>query len=301
MLQLRLLMLVVFVVSAIYANLRGRVRFGWLRALTDFTVLLAPLNALIYLSSRVRATPFVSLHEFGELDVLREQWQAIRDEAMALDQDGRIRAADGFNDIGFNSFFRTGWTRFYLKWYGDNLPSARSSCPHTVRLLAGIPSIKAAMFASLPPGSRLVRHRDPYAGSFRYHLGLLTPNSPDCYIEVDGQRYHWTDGSAVIFDETFIHHAENKTDHQRIILFCDVERPLLLRPLTLLNRWFARVVMSTSATQNVPGEHIGALNRIFRHAYKIRLLGKALKRRSRHGYYFAKWTLITAFIVAIIV
>ena len=29
------------------------------------------------------------------------------------------------------------------------------------------------MFASLPPGGRLVQHRDPYAGSLRYHMGLL--------------------------------------------------------------------------------------------------------------------------------
>ena len=37
------------------------------------------------------------------------------------------------------------------------------------------------MFASLPPGATLVRHRDPYAGSLRYHIGLVTPNDPKCY------------------------------------------------------------------------------------------------------------------------
>ena len=48
-------------------------------------------------------------------------------------------------------------------------------CPQTTELLRSLPSVKAAMFAELPDGSRLPRHRDPYAGSLRYHLGLITP------------------------------------------------------------------------------------------------------------------------------
>ena len=70
-----------------------------------------------------------------------------------------------------------------------------------------------------------------------------------------------------------------------MILFCDVERPLRWRPVTAFNRWFGRVVMTASETQNVAGERIGALNRLFPHVYTIRLAFKALKRRSRAGYY----------------
>jgi len=299
MFEIRHLVLLVFIVSAVYVNLRGSVRFSWPRALTDFTVLLAPYNALMYIFSRVRARPYVDVKEFPELAVMQQHWHEIREEALQLGEAGSIRAADGHVDIGFNSFFRTGWKRFYLKWYGDDLPSASALCPKTVKLLAGIPNVKAAMFASLPPGSRLVRHRDPYAGSLRYHLGLVTPNSPGCYIDVDGHRYHWRDGEAVMFDETLIHYAENTTDQQRYILFCDVERPLASRALTALNRWFARVVMTMSATQNVEGEPIGALNRAFATIYKIRLAGKALKQRSRLAYYLLKWLLIAGLLYLI--
>jgi beta-hydroxylase len=298
--HLRYWVLLVFLLSAAYVNLRGQVRFGWLRALTDFTVLLAPYNALMYMASRVRGGPYIDPAQFSELEVLQRHWPTIRDEAMRLDDEGFIRAAASYNDAGFNSFFRTGWTRFYLKWYGDDLPSARSMCPATTELLAKIPSIKGAMFASLPPGSRLVRHRDPYAGSFRYHLGLTTPNSEGCYIDVDGRRYHWRDGEAVMFDETFIHYAENTTDHRRVILFCDVERPLRWAPLTWLNRKFARFVMHASATQNVDGEPVGGINKFFFHAYKVRLWGKALKKKNRTAYYTLKWALIAALLAAIL-
>jgi aspartyl/asparaginyl beta-hydroxylase (cupin superfamily) len=53
-------------------------------------------------------------------------------------------------------------------------------------------------------------------------------------------------GEAVMFDETFIHHAANRTDHQRVVLFCDVERPLWTAPARWFNRLFAKYVMSSA-------------------------------------------------------
>ena len=175
----------------------------------------------------------------------------------------------------------------------------RVSTHRTVELLKQIPGVKAAMFASLPPGAKLVRHRDPYAGSLRYHLGLTTPNDPGCYIEVDGQRYHWKDGEDVMFDETFIHYAENTTTHQRVILFCDVERPVHFAAIRWLNRAFGKLVMTSAATQNLESEPIGGLNKFFYHAYKVRLFFKAFKARSRLGYYVVKWALILGILAAI--
>ena len=50
--------------------------------------------------------------------------------------------------------------------------------------------------------------------------------------------------------------------------------------------------MTMSATKNVPGERVGALNRLFPYVYRVRLAAKALKQRSRRGYYALKWALI---------
>jgi len=171
--------------------------------------------------------------DFPQLAPLRENWQTIRDEGLVLITEGAVKAADGRTDAAFNSFFRTGWKRFYLAWYGRPHPSALERCPKTMALLSAIPDVKAAMFALLPPGARLGRHRDPYAGSLRYHLGLLTPNSDDCFIEVDGERRSWRDGDAFMFDETYIHQAENRNAKDRLILFCDV-RPAPNNPVARL-------------------------------------------------------------------
>ena len=298
-LEIRHWVLLTFLASALFVHLRGQARFKLVRALTDFTVLLAPVNVLMYLFSRTPRSVYIDPKQFPELQVLQDNWELIRDEALRLNDEGYIRAAAGYTDIGFNSFFRTGWKRFYLCWYGKDLASAESLCPQTVKLLKGIGTVKAAMFASLPPGARLVRHRDPYAGSLRYHLGLQTPNDPGCYIEVDGQRYHWKDGQSVMFDETYIHHAANTTEQPRVILFCDIERPLWGSPLRAFNRFFAKHVMAAASTQNVNGEPIGGINRVFAQAYKLRAMAKDLKARQRKLYFIGKWVLILGLLWAI--
>src|SRR5689334_3766359 len=261
---------------------------------------MAPLNVLLYACSGVPNGRYVGVERFPELAPLRERWQEIREEALALRAAQQIKSSDRHNDVGFNSFFRRGWKRFYLKWYDDAHPSARELCPRTTELLRAIPSVKAAMFAELPPGGELRRHRDPYAGSLRYHLGLVTPGDDRCYIEVDGRRYSWRDGEAVVFDETFIHRAENATGHDRIILFCDIERPMKYRWATALNRYVARGFIASAASPNMDGDRTGALNRAFGVFYKVRLYAKRVRKTRKKLYYTLKFSLIALVLLAIL-
>ena len=288
------------VLPGVYVHLRGRVRLRPWRQMTDHSTFLAPINVLLYACSRVTAKPYAPLDAFPELAPLAERWRDIRDEALALREAQRIRASERYDDVGFNSFFRRGWKRFYLKWYDDAHPSARELCPRTTALVAAIPTVKAAMFAELPPGASLRKHRDPYAGSLRYHLGLVTPGDDRCYIEVDGRRYSWRDGEAVMFDETFIHRAENATAHDRIILFCDVERPLRFGFMRAFNRWFAKTVIAAGASPNMEGDKTGALNRAFAYVYKVKQHTKRLRKTRKKLYYTIKFTLIALLLLAIL-
>lgn len=282
---------------------RGKARLRPMRQLTDHSTVLAPLNVLLCAASPLPIQPYLPREAFPELNALRDNWQIIRDEALALRAAGDIRAATGYNDVGFNSFFRWGWKRFYLKWYDDAPhPSAQTACPKTLALLQAIPSIKAAMFAQLPPGGQLRPHRDPYAGSVRYHLGLITPNSDDCYIEVDGERYAWHDGEDVLFDETYVHRAFNHSEHDRVILFCDVERPMHFRWVAALNRWVAGTLLAGGRAPNREGDPTGALGRAFGTFYRWRLKNKALKERNPRLYYGLKYVallLLLALLIAI--
>jgi beta-hydroxylase len=298
----KFLALYLFLASAAYVHLRGRVRFRFTRQLFNHSTLLAPYNALMYLFSAVPAKPVLDPRAFPELAPLAAEWRTIRDEAQRLFDEGYIREALAHNDVGFNSFFKRGWKRFYLKWYGDPLPSAATLCPRTVALLESIPTVKAAMFAVLEPGAKLNPHRDPFGGSLRYHLGLITPNSDACFIDVDGERLAWHDGVPIMFDETFVHWAQNRTDVTRVILFCDVERPLRTPFVRGLNRWVSRNVVKVSATQNVPTEPVGALNRFYGgvvHPVLSRVddVFRRLKQRNRTAAKLVKVALVLALVL----
>ncbi len=278
--------------AVLFAHFRGQVRLPLRRQLLDHSVLLAPINALMVLNSKAPTTPYVPLSRLPELNVLQENWEVIRDEALNLAQQQAIKAPDKHDDIGFNSFFKYGWKRFYLKWYDAKHPSADQLCPKTVALLKQIPSVKAAMFAQLPPGGRLNPHRDPFAGSLRYHLGLVTPNDAQCYIDVDGIRHVWHDGQGVIFDETYVHEAYNHTEHNRIILFCDVERPVLWGWVARFNRWFGKHLMSAASSPNQGRDQTGFINKLTHAHWVIDQKRKAFKDANRTLYKATKVGLI---------
>jgi beta-hydroxylase len=297
----QLVVLYILVASTLYVHYRGRERLRIARQLGDHSTYLAPYNVLMYAGSAVPNQPVIPVERFPELAKLGENWQTIREEALRLFDEGFIRAAAQNNDWGFYSFFKSGWKRFYLKWYDDFLPSARALCPKTVELLNSIPTVHGAMFAMLPPGGKLGAHRDPFAGSLRYHLGLVTPNSDKCRILVDGQQCVWRDGEAFMFDETFIHSAENATDVNRIILFCDVERPMKYGFMTAINRWVSHHIVKASATQNMEGEHVGMLNKVFGRLYEVHLASRKVKAWNRQVYYALKYGLMTGIVALIVV
>ena len=255
----------VYLTAILTVHLRGRVRFSLSRQLLDHSSIVAPMNLFMYLLSGVPHTPYLPIKSFP--------------------------AAQKNDDAGFNSFFKNGWKRFYLKWYDARHPSAELYCPKTVALLRTIPSVKAAMFAELGPAGKLNEHRDPFAGSLRYHLGLVTPNDDRCFIEVDGQRYSWRDGQAIVFDEC----ASN-----RIILFCDIERPMRYRWAQAINRWLGRTLMTAASSPNETGDKTGGINKAFRYVWLAGQYRRKLKAWSRPLYYTIKGGLILAVGVIII-
>lgn len=194
-----------------------------------FTALTAPLNAATHISTPTWLKkdlaqsgilkPTAQL--FPHLNLLRENFDAIRDEALAsLDKSGKI-----MNDMYFQGIADEGWKRLYIKWHGPIDPLAQKECPFTCSLIEQMPEVSVAMFSILMPGSKILPHHGPAKMCLRYHLGLSTPNDPNCSITLNGEKYSWKDGEDVMFDDTLMHEVHNNTDKKRIILFLDVERP----------------------------------------------------------------------------
>jgi beta-hydroxylase len=253
----------------------------------------APFNCLLYAFTQKRARRvFMDLGEFRDLAPIQQNWQTIRDEALRLHERGYFNkttdpSKPAYFDVGFRTFYKYGWSKFYIKWYGHTHASAQALCPNTVRLLQGIRSVNGAMFSLLPPGSQLTRHLDPLAVSLRYHLGLSTPNSDACFINVDGQQYSWRDGQAVLFDVTYLHYARNDTDVPRLILMCDVDRPMGIigGVINFLYKGLARLTV----VPNIEGDHRGLANRVFSTVAPAFARTKALKRSNRKLYNVVKY------------
>lgn len=279
------LFLVVFWLASmryVYAS-RGDTRFLRMQEyLRKGWPIFAPLNCLLYLFTKKEARhPIMELGKFSDLQPLKDNWTTIRDEALALQKSGFYEdinkpGSAAHYDVGFQTFYKFGWRKFYLKWYGGYVHnSAKKHCPKTLEILSRVKSVNGAMFAILPPHSQLTRHLDPVACSLRYHLGLMTPNSDDCFISVDGQIHSWRDGEGLVFDETFIHFVRNDTDSERLILMCDVERPMNIfgQFINLIYKG----LMSLSVVPNTSEDKSGLFNRIFRSVAPIVAKGKVMK------------------------
>lgn len=291
----------VFVACVCYVHFRGKVRLRFLRQLSEHSGLFSPYNVLMYLFSAVPRDPVLDVKDFPDLAPLRENWKVLRDEALQLYEQGHIEKSVRHNDLSFVAFYKRGWKRYYLKWYDDFMPSAKETCPRSVELVRSIPGINAAMFSMLPAGGELGKHRDPFAGSLRYHLGLVTPNSDDCRIWVDGHEYAWRDGEDFVFDETYVHWAKNDTDKDRIILFVDVTRPLHTRVMRGFSAFMNKHVFKATRSQNVPSDGVGALNHVTPLIYHFKTWQQGFKKRHRKVYYTSKNLLVAGLVYLIFV
>lgn len=275
--MIKWIILAIFVISHFTSNIAAKVRHSFYRQFFDHSTLFAPINFLMYILQRYLNQLYIDTQHFKDLKVLDENWEMIRDEAKALYDQGGIKASSTYNDLGFNSFFKTGWKRFYLKWYESSHPSAAELCPNNGFYSKHYQPLKRQCLQSLfgqPFGQTPWSICGVTPLSF---WALITPNDDRCFIDVDGERYSWRDGQSVVFDETYIHYVENKTDQNRIIFFADVERPMKVKWMERFNHWFGRNVMTAASSPNETGDQTGGLNKAFGYVYQIRIKAKSFK------------------------
>ncbi|MBD1573108.1 aspartyl/asparaginyl beta-hydroxylase domain-containing protein [Vibrio sp. S17_S38] len=281
----------IYVLSIVFIRIRNRDRLKFSRQLSDFSTFMVPFNIPIYLLSKVPRTPFVDRKHFPELDILQNNWELIRDEALALYENGHIAIK---NDLPSSSFYKDNrWTSFYLKVYDCDISSARELAPKTMELIDQVPGMNLALFACLNPGKKLGKHHDPFALSLRYSLGLNTPNSKDCAISVDGQWRTWNDGESILFDETYAHHTHNDSDTPRIILMSDIDRPLKSKTVQKMYYYFSKFFNSLFFVDNIDASKSGIGNKITPLHGKYMAYIKKIKKWNKPVYIMLKCLIVT--------
>lgn len=283
-------LLIIYAFSIVIVRLRNSVHFDLKRQLSDFSTFMVSFNIPAYMLSKVPLTHRIEKSHFSDLQVIEDNWEVIREEALALYENGHIAVKD---DLPASSFYKDGrWTSFYLKIYDHDIPSAQQLAPKTMALLAQVPSMHIALFACLNPGKKINSHHDPFSYTLRYSLGLSTPNSDECGLVVNGDDYKWKDGDSIIFDETYFHSAYNHTETPRIILMTDIDRPLQWAWVQKLYYYFGWFFNGLFYMDNLDSSKSGIGNKLGKGLNSYKALLKRFKHWNKPLYTASKLLVI---------
>lgn len=187
---------------------------------------------------RLPAIPFFDREHFPWLPTLEAATETIRDELLALLDEGMpgfapyIQYAPGtpenqFAELNHNSR----WSSLWL--WKDGLPQQEpmARCPETTAVLAELPLCDqpgfapTALFSALAPHTRIPPHTGSTNSRLLVHLPLVLPGPAG--FRVGNEVREWRLGEAWAFDDTIEHEAWNDADETRVILIFDVWNPLL--------------------------------------------------------------------------
>jgi aspartyl/asparaginyl beta-hydroxylase (cupin superfamily) len=208
------------------------------------------------------------LSEYPELAVLAQNHAVIRAECEAL-VGGTVKlpGMEELTSYTSSGIHQIAWKTFMFK-SGDFIAGNCALAPRTAALLRDIPGIYTAFFSVLEPHQHIKAHWGYWKGFVRYHLGVIIPHDNaqnQCWIRINpdaqaaggdkslieqGEKYHWHNGQAVLFDDTFLHDAANESDEVRVVLFLDVARKMPW-PLRVLNWVFLGIAHRTDAVKQV--------------------------------------------------
>ena len=104
------------------------------------------------------------------------EWEAIRDEAISA----KLESMPRFHDImpeqaEISANDGKDWRMLILKAYGVEVSENTARMPTLKRLLDECPEVKSAIVSFLAPRKHIPRHRGPFRGVMRFHLGLRIP------------------------------------------------------------------------------------------------------------------------------
>lgn len=124
------------------------------------------------------------------------------------------------------------WEAFFFYRRGVRFDANHRRAPETSAVLESIELCRIdeqapeILFSVLKPGSHINAHHGVSNVRLVMHLPLVVP--PDCALNlVDRGEHRWEEGRLVMFDDTFLHEAWNRSDRTRIVLLMDCWNPHL--------------------------------------------------------------------------
>jgi hypothetical protein len=196
-----------------------------------------------------------ALHETGAIRNLHPQWQpeavpwlsklqtppVLAELAALATTDNETLFRPNWDPTGIESQAddSSDWLALSLLNKGQLQPSGCNVAPETCAVLAGLahhlqPRPPAAAevgvrIIALQPGARLRSHHGP-GGRLVAHLGIRIPPT-GASLTLDGEQLGWAEGEWTVFDDSFLHSAENLATTPRYILHVTFPHPDIVPPL----------------------------------------------------------------------
>jgi len=185
------------------------------------------VDRIIARSSLVPNDPVLDARLFAWTALLRDNWQAIRDEALAVTRNpDAVPALAAISPDHKRIAADDRWRSFFLVGYGTPIADNIARCPRTAAILRQVPGLNSGFFSILEPGTHIPAHRGVTKGLLTCHLGLQVPADAALRMTVGGETVGWAEGKTLLFDDTWQHEVWNDTPRTRIVLLVQFERPL---------------------------------------------------------------------------
>jgi aspartate beta-hydroxylase len=122
------------------------------------------------------------------------------------------------------------WTGYHFFRHGERIEAHCKRCPRTVAALEALPLLRIpghapeALFSVLRPGTHIPPHTGVINGRLTVHLPLVVPE--DCGgLAVARDARTWHEGTCLVFDDSFVHEAINRSAQTRVVLIFDLWHP----------------------------------------------------------------------------
>ncbi|MFZ5635947.1 MAG: aspartyl/asparaginyl beta-hydroxylase domain-containing protein [Pseudomonadota bacterium] len=183
--------------------------------------------------------PWFEREDFPFLAEIERETDAIRAELLALLDDDDTAGMQPYIDMPtqapaapiWRELNRSPrWRGYHFHRHGEAVEAHRARCPRTAAALDRLPLMRIpghapeAMFSLLAPRTAIPPHTGVMNGRLTVHLPLIVPE--DCGALRAGEEARpWQEGRCIVFDDSFVHEAWNRSDHLRAVLIFDIWHP----------------------------------------------------------------------------
>ncbi|XP_068233185.1 aspartyl/asparaginyl beta-hydroxylase-like isoform X7 [Palaemon carinicauda] len=184
----------------------------------------------LYNVDRLKSQPTWTVEQTTYTEFFRKleaNWQAIRDEAVALLAEP---PQDGFRPESENLRSKGDWKQYEMYSRGRkitaNCVKAKVTCSLIDEFTPAAGCKRGQVkFSVMDPGTHVYAHTGPTNCRLRAHLGLVIPSGVQ--MRVADQMVNWEEGKIFIFDDSWEHEVWHNGTTKRLVLIVDVWHPEL--------------------------------------------------------------------------